>query len=154
MSFDRERLPTAEAYFVDRLGWKLQGRGNWRTTACPIHGGSDSLRVNLASGGFVCMAGCEFHGGDVVSAEMQLTGADFVTAAKTLGAWVEDGKSTTHHKPTPLPARQALQLLAAEANLAAIAAGNVARGVALSDVDLQRLMTASVRITRLLEMFA
>ncbi|MBH2010051.1 MAG: hypothetical protein I8H71_10160 [Xanthomonadaceae bacterium] len=153
MTFVRDQLPDAATYFGERLGWPLQGRGRWRTTACPIHGGN-ALRVHMDSGGFVCMAGCDFRGGDVVAAQMLLTGCDFVTVCKDLGAWVDDGKPATSEKPAPLTSRQALQVLATEANLAAIAAGNVARGVAMSDLDLARLMTASNRITRLLEAFA
>jgi hypothetical protein len=45
-------------------------------------------------------------------------------------------------------------VLAAEANLVSIAAGNAAHGVVLSQVDLSRVMTASNRITRLVEVFA
>ena len=45
-------------------------------------------------------------------------------------------------------------MLSAECNLVAIAAGNVAHGVVLSQVDLSRVMTASNRITRLVEVFA
>lgn len=81
-------------------------------------------------------------------------GMEFVEAAKALGAWVDDGKPTTQHKPTPLSPRQALEVLAAECNLVAIAAGNVAHGVVLSQVDLSRVLTASGRITRLVEIFA
>ena len=81
-------------------------------------------------------------------------GLEFVEAAKALGAWIDDGKPATQHKPTPLSPRQALEVLAAEANLVAIAAGNVAHGVVLSQVDLSRVMTASNRITRLVEVFA
>lgn len=153
MTFVRDQLPDAASYFGDRLGWPLEGRGRWRTTGCPIHGGN-ALRVHMDSGGFVCMAGCDFRGGDVVAAQMLLTGCDFVTACKELGAWVDDGRPEPATRPAPLTARQALLVLQAEANLAAIAAGNVARGVALTDVDLSRLMTASRRITRLVEVFA
>ena len=81
-------------------------------------------------------------------------GLEFVEAAKALGCWVDDGKRTTQHKPTPLSPRQALEVLAVECNLVAIAAGNVAHGVALSQMDLSRVLTASGRITRLVEVFA
>ena len=75
-------------------------------------------------------------------------------AVVPVGAWIDDGKPATQHKPTPLSPRQALEVLAVEANLVAIAAGNVAHGVVLSQVDLSRVMTASNRITRLVEVFA
>jgi hypothetical protein len=153
MGFDRDRLPDAATYFGDRLGWPLSGRGRWRTTGCPIHGGN-ALRVHMDSGGFVCMAGCDFRGGDVVAAQMLLSGCDFVSACKELGAWVDDGQPEPDRKPAPLTPRQALQVLQAEINLAAVAAGNVARGVAMSAEDRMRLMTAARRIRRLAEVYA
>jgi hypothetical protein len=79
---------------------------------------------------------------------------EFVDAAKALGAWVDDGRPAETHKPAPLPPRAALQVIGFEANFTAIAAANIARGVALSDVDLSRLMTAANRITRLVEVYA
>jgi hypothetical protein len=152
MGFDRTRLPEAADYF-DARGFKLIGKGKWRTTRCEFHGGTDSMRINTATGGWVCMA-CDTKGGDVLAYEMQASGAEFITAAKALGAWVDDGKPAQQHKPSPLTPRQALEVLSFEANLAAVAAGNVARGVALSDADLSRLRTASNRIARLAEVFA
>lgn len=97
---------------------------------------------------------CDTKGGDVLAYEMQASGVEFITAAKALGAWTDDGKPAQQHKPSPLTPRQALEVLSFEANLAAVAAGNVARGVALSDADLSRLRTASNRIARLAEVFA
>ena len=85
---------------------------------------------------------------------MKAHGLEFVDACKALGAWIEDGRPAIQTKPTPLPARAALQVLAVEANLVAVAAGNVAHGVALTQVDLSRVLTASGRITRLVEVFA
>jgi hypothetical protein len=46
----RDNLPDPIAYFEGE-GLKLDGRGKWRTTECRFHGGSDSMRVNTASGG-------------------------------------------------------------------------------------------------------
>lgn len=152
MAFDRNHLPEPVGYF-EAQGLKLSPRGKWRTTSCTFHGGSDSMRINTATGAWVCMA-CDAKGGDVLAYEMQAQGLEFMEAAKALGAWIDDGKPVPQHKPAPLSPRQALQVLATEANLAAIAAGNVARGVAMSDLDLARLMTASNRITRLVEAFA
>ena len=152
MTFERNALPEAVGYYESE-GLKLSPRGKWRTTSCTFHGGSDSLRINTATGAWVCMA-CDAKGGDVLAYHMQAHGLEFVDACKALGAWVDDGKPVHQHKPSPLSPRQALQVLATEANLAAIAAGNVARGVAMSDLDLARLLTASHRITRLVEAFA
>ena len=153
MGFDRRNLPDAVGYYESE-GLKLTGRGKWRTTECKFHGGSDSMRINTDSGAFVCMAGCGARGGDVLSYHMAYHGLEFVEAAKALGAWIDDGRPATQHKPTPLSPRQALEVLAVEANLVAIAAANVAHGVVLSQVDLSRVLTASGRITRLVEVFA
>lgn len=153
MGFDRRNLPDAVSYYESE-GLKLTGRGKWRTTECKVHGGSDSMRINTESGAFACMAGCGARGGDVLAYHMAQHGLEFVEAAKALGAWIDDGRPANQHKPSPLSPRQALEVLAVEANLVATAAGNVAHGVVLSQVDLSRVLTASGRITRLVEVFA
>lgn len=153
MSFDRTRLPEPVSYY-EGLGLAFkERRGKWRTTACNFHGGTDSLRINTDSGAFVCMAGCGARGGDVLAFHMAHAGLDFTAAAKELGAWIEDGK-TAPARPTPLPARDALAVLAAEANLVAIAAANVAHGVVLSQVDLSRVLQAASRIQTIVGVFA
>ena len=151
MTFDRNHLPDPASYF-EAEGLKLDGRGPWRTTECKFHDGSDSMRINLASGGYCCMS-CGEKGGDVLAYHMAAHGLEFVDAAKALGAWVDDGRPAVQHKPAPLPPRAALQVIGFEASLTAIAAANVARGVALSDVDLSRLITAANRIMRLVEVY-
>ena len=83
-----------------------------------------------------------------------MTGADFVDAAKAVGAWVDDGKPYTPPRPTPLSPRAALSAMAFEATLTAIAAGNIAKGVLLTDADRARLMSAASRINLLTEAFA
>ncbi|WP_138514558.1 CHC2 zinc finger domain-containing protein [Rhodoferax bucti] len=152
MGFDRNLLPEPTSYFESK-GLKLSGpaRSKWKTTDCSFHGGN-SMRVNAASGAWVCM-NCGEKGGDVLAYEIKTTGNDFVDAAKHLGAWVEDGRQSLPQKPTPLSPRQALSVMAFEATLIAVAAGNVANGVSLTDVDQARVMVASNRITRLVEAF-
>lgn len=152
MSFDRERMPDPVSYFEGE-GLKLSGPGKWKTTGCTFHGGSDSMRINVASGAWVCMS-CSAKGGDVLSYHMQAHGLEFIDAAKALGCWVDDGKPQRPHKPAPLPPRAALQVIAFEATLAAVGAGNVARGVTLTDADRLRLFTAAGRINRLVEAYA
>lgn len=152
MSFDRNRLPDPCGYFEGH-GLKLTLRGKWRTTECHFHGGSDSMRINTATGAWVCMS-CGAKGGDVLAYEMAVHGVDFVTAAKALGAWDDDGRPHVPAKPSPLSPRQALAALAVETNLIAVAAGNVAHGVALTQVDLARVLTAANRIVRIAEVFA
>ncbi len=153
MGFDRRNLPDAVGYYESE-GLKLTGRGKWRTTECKFHGGSDSMRINTDSGAFACMAGCGARGGDVLAYHMAQHGLEFVEAAKALGAWIDDGRPATQHKPTPLPARDALAVLAVEANLVAVAAANVAHGVALSQLDLSRVLQAAGRIQKIVEVFA
>lgn len=151
MSFDRERLPDPIGYFEGQ-GLKLTKRGKWRTTECRFHDGSDSMRINAKTGAWVCMS-CGTKGGDVLAYEMTANGVDFVTAAKALGAWVDDGKPETRKKPAPLPPRFALEVLGFEATLAAVAAGNLANGMTLSQKDRSRLMTAANRINKIVEAY-
>lgn len=142
-AFDQSRLPNPMAYFEDQ-GLKLLGRGGWRTTKCPFHGGSDSMRVNATSGGWICMA-CGVKGGDVLAFHMEYHGLDFVAAAKELGAWVPNGNSGIQ-RPLPFSVRDALSVLRFEALLCAVAACNIARGISLTDMDRQRLVQAASRI--------
>lgn len=154
MPFDRAHLPDPTTYFENQ-GLILKGprSAKWKTTTCNFHGGSDSLRVNVASGAWVCMS-CGEKGGDVLAYEIKDSGKEFVEAAKVLGCWVDDGRPPLATKPTPLSPRLALSVMAFESTLAAVAAGNVANGVALTDADRARLMVAANRINRLVEAFA
>ena len=153
MAFDRERLPEPLGYYESQGLTFRERKGRWRTTRCDFHQGSDSMRVNTQTGAFVCMA-CGVHGGDVLSYEMQLTGAEFVDAAKALGAWIDDGKPTIQNKPTPISARAALQALSFEALLVAMEAARVAKGATPTEADKARVLAASNRITRIAEVFA
>ena len=153
MSFDRRNLPDATAFYEER-GLKLTGRGKWRTTSCTFHGGSDSMRINVESGAFVCMAGCGARGGDVLAYHMATTGDEFIEAAKALGCWIDDGQPSTQHKPSALSPRQALELLAAECLLVAIAGANVAHGVLLNEADRRRVLQAAGRIENIARLFA
>ena len=84
--FNREHLPTPESFWADHR-IMLAGRQGWVSAKCIFHeDSSPSLRVNTESGAFFCH-GCGAKGGDVLAAYMLMTGADFVTAAKSLGAW-------------------------------------------------------------------
>ncbi len=87
-AFRRDRLPYAADYFREQ-GLKLIGGGEWKSALCPFHADTQpSLRANLASGGFRCMA-CGAHGGDVLAFHRQRYGLRFIEAAKALGAWEE-----------------------------------------------------------------
>jgi hypothetical protein len=111
------------------------------------------MRVNVISGAWVCMS-CGEKGGDVLAYELKEGGREFVAAARALGCWVDDGRAYVPPKPTPLSPRQALSVMAFESTLAAVAAGNVAHGLTLTDADRARLMVAANRINRLVEAFA
>jgi hypothetical protein len=106
------------------------------------------MRVNIAIGAFKCM-NCQIGGGDVLSYYMQLHGDDFVQAAKNLGAWIDDGQYPVDRRPKTLSAARAMEVLAFEASLAAVAAGNVAQGVRLTDEDRNRLYKCANRINRI-----
>ena len=145
MTFARDRLPEPAGYYEGE-GLVLTGRGRWRTTRCAFHGGSDSMRVNVETGSFCCMAACGARGGDVLAYHMAAHGVGFVEAARALGAWDNDGRPDVRRLPAGLPARDALELLRTDAMLVAVAAGNVAQGVALSDEDRRQLMAAAARV--------
>lgn len=146
MSFDKSRLPDPATYYEGQ-GLTLSRGKKWVTTECVFHGGSDSMRINLETGSFVCMAGCGAKGGDVMSYHQALHQDDFVSACKDLGCWVEDGKSTVKvPRPSPLSPRDAVTLLEYESLLVAGTASSMANGYQLTERDKIRLFEASRRI--------
>ena len=153
MTFDRRNLPEPVGYY-EAAGLVFRERkGKWRTTRCEFHGGSDSMRINTDSGAFACMA-CGASGGDVLAYEMQATGAEFIDACKALGCWVDDGQPAVQHKPTPMSPRAALQMLSFEAQLVVMEYARIANGAVPSEADKARVLAASNRITRIMEVFA
>lgn len=151
MTFERDRLPDPRSYF-EAQGLKLSRGKKWVTTACVFHQGSDSMRINLHSGAWVCMA-CTVKGGDVLGYHMAAYVMEFIDAAKDLGVWLDDGRPAPS-SPAPFTPRQALEVLMTEVNLIAIAAGNVAHSVALSETDRTRLMQAAGRVLRIAEVYS
>lgn len=152
--FHRSKLPDAQDYFENR-GLKLKGprSAKWKTTRCEFHEGSDSMRVNVQSGGFCCM-NCGVHGGDVLAYEIQITGAEFQVAAKSLGCWEGGGKEPSRqYKSSALSPRQALSVLAFESTLIAVAGANLARGVTLTASDLARVLLAAGRVNHIESLF-
>lgn len=145
------QFPDPIAYF-EAEGLKLQGRGPWRTAACRFHGGSDSMRINTVTGAWKCMA-CLVKGRDVLAYQMQAYRLDFISAARALGAWRDDDKPHQPQRPKPLSAREALQVLSLEASLVAIAAGNVAGGISLTEADRARVFLAAQRISTMSEAY-
>ncbi|HBK43596.1 MULTISPECIES: hypothetical protein [unclassified Polynucleobacter] len=146
MSFDRSRLPDPQSYYESQ-GLKLSKGKKWVTTSCVFHGGSDSMRINLMSGAFSCMAGCGAKGGDVMSYHRAIKAWDFVTACKDLGCWIEDGKvSSKPPRPTPLSPRDALTLIGYESLLVAGFASSMGHNYRLTQSDQKRLLEACGRI--------
>jgi hypothetical protein len=143
--FIRDRLPDPISYF-EAEGLRLVGPGKWKTAECRFHGGSDSLRINTETGGWVCMS-CGAKGGDVLAYEVQLHGSDFVAAARALGAWDETVASRgVRHRPLSFSPRAALEVLRFDALHCAVAGCNLAQGIQLSDVDRECLVQAAARI--------
>ena len=154
MSIDRSRMPDPATYF-EAVGLLLKGpkASEWKTTSCPFHGGSDSMRIKVETGAWVCMS-CGTKGGDVLSFHQQRYGLDFVSACKALGCWDDSGQPQAHFKPTTLSPRDALSVLRREANLVYIAAANLARGIVLNSGDLARLQQAASNIQVVLREYA
>lgn len=143
--FLRERLPDPLIFFAGQ-DVPLAGSGAWRTGKCQFHGGSDSLRINVRSGAWRCMA-CGVKGGDVLAYLMQREGMDFVSAAKSLGAYQEDGKPFLGStRPNRLHARDAMELAAAELLVTTVVIADVVKGIIPSDDDWQRYLEAARRV--------
>ncbi|MBM3358465.1 MAG: hypothetical protein FJY54_12150, partial [Betaproteobacteria bacterium] len=78
---EHARLPDPVGYFEQREGLRLIGRGPWRSALCPFHDDHNpSLRVNVETGAFRCMA-CGARGGDVLAYHRARYGLSFTQAA-------------------------------------------------------------------------
>jgi hypothetical protein len=149
MTFNRDLLPDPATYYESQ-GLKLSKGKKWVTTECVFHGGSDSMRINLETGAFVCMAECGARGGDVLSYHRALHKGDFVPTCKELGCWVEDGKKPLKvPRPSPLPLRDALSVLEFETLLVAGTASSMGQGYNLNEGDRARLIEAANRIQKI-----
>jgi phage/plasmid primase-like uncharacterized protein len=95
--FRRELLPDAQTYF-EHSGMALLGHSKQRQGPCPMHGGSDSLSVNVETGCWFCFA-CGAKGGDMLALHRQIHGLGFVDAARELGAWVEQSAQAEGKSP-------------------------------------------------------
>lgn len=145
--FDRDLLPEPVAYF-EAQGLSLEGRGRWRTGACPFHGGSDSLRVNVESGGWACMA-CGEHGGDVLTFHMLLTGMTFQQAASVLGAWDDSRGGYCRGHRMPLPAADLLRIFHPEMLVVVVVACDMFKRRVISNQDFDRLLLACSRLQKI-----
>jgi len=149
VSFDRDRLPEPLAYFQGE-GLTLQGRGKWRTTRCDFHDGSDSMRVNIDRGSWVCMA-CGAKGGDVLAHHMQRHGIDFVQAARALGAWTEDGAPPP--RPRAFSATDAAQVIVLELLVCLVVISDARRGITPNEADWARFLAAAGRVETIAQEF-
>ena len=148
--FVRDRLPDPVSYF-EAEGIKLVGPGRWKTGPCHFHDGSDSLRVNVQTGAFRCMA-CGVKGGDVLAYTMQRHAMEFVEAARCLGAYVEDGKPHSGPtQPTTLSARAAMELAAKDLVTAMLVISDIRSGLIPSPADWQTLIGCAARVGALAE---
>lgn len=108
--FIREKLPDPLTFYQDR-GLALQPGKEWRSTSCEFHNSRSTMRINMKSGAFACMAQCGAKGGSVVDYYMAINGVDFYTAAKALGAVEVDGKPYIGPKrQSRIPALELLRL--------------------------------------------
>lgn len=148
--FDRERLPEPLEYYTGTAGLTFrERRGRWRTTRCEFHNGSDSLRVNVETGAWCCMA-CGVNGGDVLAYHMRWRGLGFVEAACELGAWTADPHGPLvplERRPAGLSAADCLALLEADATLVAIEAARAARLGRVEEAVRDAILRAAGRIT-------
>ena len=146
--FVRDRVPDT-ATFLEGEGLALTGRGLWRTTRCEFHGGSDSMRVNTESGGWVCMA-CDAKGGDAIAYLVQRDGLDFITAARRLGCWDESRPySNDKHQAKVLAPRDALEVIAIDLGAITMVMADARSGVLPSNADWDRFLTGVGRIQAL-----
>jgi len=131
------------------LGFQFRGRtGKWRTTTCEFHEDhSPSMRVNVESGGWCCMA-CGASGGDAVAYLMARTGGDFVHCAKALGAWRDgsDDRPAPSRLPSGLSAHDALAVIAADMGLVFVIAADLSAGRAVSEQDMDSFARATGRM--------
>ena len=142
--FRRENLPNPISYYEEQ-GVPLKGHGPWLTGPCLFHNGSDSMRVHVQSGGFVCMS-CGAKGGDVLAYHMAIRGLSFVESAKELNAYEESGTPYTGStRPAVIPAKQLLQLASLELYVIVVILADCQKG-GLVEADAVRLREAIARV--------
>jgi len=94
--FNRRKLPApiAVLYQLNIQTGRVNQGGYW-VIRCPFHkGGAEqhpSLNLHQVNGNYLCHA-CGAKGGDILAFFRQVTGVNFVEAAKRLGAWGYDAE--------------------------------------------------------------
>jgi hypothetical protein len=127
-------------------GLRQTGTGRW-VARCPAHDDKrPSLSVREVDSGTVllhCFAGCEI--GEVLGA-IGLQSRDLYPPQER-----RPSVDKVRRERMPFSYSDALKCISFEATLAAVAAGNLAQGVILTDGDRSRLMVAAGRINHALE---
>jgi hypothetical protein len=84
---DPERVPTGDEYFTGIFGPVRFNNKGWAQVRCCFHRPDKHPSLSIhRDGAFTCHA-CGVKGGSVIDFEMLLSGTDFKTAARDLGAW-------------------------------------------------------------------
>lgn len=100
--------PTLEAV-LDHYGVEYPHKAGWLTISCPVvPEDHPSCRVNLAEGGFMCMA-CGAKGGDSIALIMQRENVDFLQAkaiAETIPGQREQSTELSPRGRRVLPSRR------------------------------------------------
>ncbi len=95
---------------------------------------------------------CFEKGGDVVAYAIRRHGLDFVSAARQLGAYMNDGRlHRGPEKPAGLSLRDCLELVAFELLVFSIVVSDMSRGKTPSQADSLRLWESIGRITFIID---
>jgi DNA primase len=85
-NFNKNDLPSPAEYYQGQ-GINLKDSSEWTSTLCQFHEDKrPSLRINIKSGGYICMS-CHAKGGDILSFHMRKFNLSFKEACIALGAW-------------------------------------------------------------------
>ncbi len=146
-----ENLPDSIAYY-ESLGHVFSSKGEWMTTNCEFHGGSDSMRIHRTSGSFKCM-NCGIHGGGIISYHMQRFQVDYLQACKELGVNLGGSNNRPPDRPKPLPAARAIELMSMEARIVWMLLTKIKTGKKLEGHEIESLRTSTLQIVRIAEIY-
>lgn len=145
-----EGLPDSNHYY-ESLGHIFRSKGEWMTTNCEFHGGSDSMRIHK-TGAFRCMS-CGVHGGGVISYHMQRFKVDFLQACRDLGISVANSTRRLPDKPKPIPPTRAIELMSMEALIVWMLLAKIKAGKKLEDHEIESLKTSCKEIMNIAEIY-
>lgn len=145
-----ENLPDPIHYY-ESVGHIFRSKGEWMTTNCEFHGGSDSMRIHK-TGAFRCM-NCGVHGGGIVSYHMQRFQVDYLQACRDLGVGVGYLTRRPPDKPRPLPPKQAIELMSMESRIVWMLLAKIKAGKKLEDHEIESLKTSCKEIMNIAEIY-